>query len=69
ALVESNGFHVVKIEQITRIPLTALSKKLGLKGTLAAFVDGLSRFFLPQVANVMNAFGLGIYINLYAVKI
>ncbi|MDD5126292.1 class I SAM-dependent methyltransferase, partial [Methylovulum sp.] len=42
ALVESNGFHVVKIEQITRIPLTALSKKLGLKGTLAAFVDGLS---------------------------
>lgn len=68
ALVKRNGFSVVKVEQITRIPFNALSKKLRLKGRPAAVVDSLVSFFLIPFASLMNFFGLGIYINLYAVK-
>lgn len=68
ALVERNGFRVVKVEQITRIPFNALSKRLRLKGRLAVIVDGLGRLLSIPFAGLMNFFGLGIYINLYAVK-
>jgi SAM-dependent methyltransferase len=68
ALVERNGFRVVKMEQITRIPFNALSKRLRLKGRAAAVVDGLVKFFQIPFASLMHVFGLGIYINLYAVK-
>ena len=68
ALVERNGFRVVKMVQITRIPYNALSKRLRLKGRPAAIVDSLVSFFQVPFASLMNFFGLGIYINLYAVK-
>lgn len=68
ALVERNGFRVVKVEQITRIPFNALSKRLGLKGRPAGVVDGLVRFLQTPFTGLMHTFGLGIYINLYAVK-
>ena len=68
ALVERNGFSVVKVEQITRIPFNALSRRLRLKGKPAAVVDGLVRFLQIPFAGLMNFFKLGIYINLYAVK-
>ena len=68
ALVERNGFRVVKVEQITRIPFNALSKRLRLKGKPAAIVDGFVNYFQSPFASLMHCFGLGIYINLYAVK-
>ncbi|MBS3954492.1 MAG: class I SAM-dependent methyltransferase [Methylomicrobium sp.] len=68
ALVENNGFRVVKVEQITRIPFKALSKRLGLKGRAASVVDGLVSAVQKPFAALMHCFGLGIYINLYAVK-
>jgi SAM-dependent methyltransferase len=67
-LVERNGFSVLKVEQVTRIPFKALSKRLRLKGKPAAMVDRLVSFFEIPFAGLMNFFGLGIYINLYAVK-
>lgn len=67
-LVERNGFRVVKVEQITRIPFNALSKRLRLKGKPAAVVDGLVKFLQIPFASLIYFFGLGIYINLYAVK-
>lgn len=68
ALVERNGFRVVKVEQITRVPFNALSRRLKLKGRTAAIIDGLTRVLQGPFAKLMNYFGLGIYINLYAVK-
>jgi SAM-dependent methyltransferase len=68
ALVERNGFHVVKVEQITRIPFNALSRRLRLKGRPAAVVDGLVKFLQLPFTSLMNYLGMGIYINLYAVK-
>jgi SAM-dependent methyltransferase len=68
ALVERNGFQVVKVEQITRIPFNALSKRLRLKGRPAAVIDGLVKFLQIPFAGLMHCFGLGIYINLYEVK-
>ncbi|MDO9048372.1 MAG: class I SAM-dependent methyltransferase [Methylobacter sp.] len=67
-LVERNGFRVVKVEQITRIPFNALSKRLRLKGRPAAVVDGWVKFLQAPFAGLMHTFGWGIYINLYAVK-
>jgi SAM-dependent methyltransferase len=67
-LLERNGFSVVKVEQITRIPSNALSKRLRLKGRLATIADSVVKFLQPPFAGLMNFFGLGIYINLYAVK-
>ncbi|MGZ8191472.1 MAG: class I SAM-dependent methyltransferase [Methylococcaceae bacterium] len=67
-LMESNGLRVVKVEQITRIPFNALSKRLGLKGRPAAVVDSLVKVLQTPFAGLMNFFGMGIYINLYAVK-
>ncbi|TRW91215.1 class I SAM-dependent methyltransferase [Candidatus Methylobacter oryzae] len=68
ALVERNGFRVVKVEQITRVPFNALSRRLKLKGRTAAIIDGLTRVLQGPFAKLMNYFGLGIYINLYAIK-
>jgi len=68
ALLERHGFRVVRAEQITRIPFNALSKRLGLKGRTASAVDGFVKLAQIPFAAVMNWFGLGIYINLYAVK-
>jgi SAM-dependent methyltransferase len=68
ALVERNGLRVVKVEQITRVPFNALSKRLGLKGWSASVVDSLLNLVQPPFTWLMNALGLGIYINLYAVK-
>jgi len=68
ALMERNGFTVMKVEQVTRIPFNALSRRLGLKGKPAAVADALVRYLQIPFAGLMHCFGLGIYINLYAVK-
>ncbi|MDD5411003.1 MAG: class I SAM-dependent methyltransferase [Methylobacter sp.] len=68
ALVEQNGLRVVKMEQITRVPFNALSKRLRLHGRPAVAVDALVKLLQIPFAGLMNFFGLGIYINLYAVK-
>jgi SAM-dependent methyltransferase len=67
-LAERNGFRVVKMEQITRIPFNCVSRRLGLTGKAAAFADRLVKFLQLPFAGLMNFFGLGIYINLYAFK-
>jgi len=68
ALMERNGFNVVKVEQITRIPVNALSKRLRLKGRPAAIADSLVSLLQRPFSGLINFFKLGIYINLYAVK-
>jgi len=67
-LMDRNDFQVVKVEQITRIPFNALSRKLRLKGNTAVVVDALVKLLQPAFAGVMHFFGMGIYINIYAVK-
>lgn len=68
ALVERNGLQVVKVEQVTRIPFKALSKRLRLQGKAADFIDGIAERLQGPFVRLMHYFGLGIYINLYAVK-
>ncbi|MDP3330864.1 MAG: class I SAM-dependent methyltransferase [Methylococcaceae bacterium] len=68
ALLERNGLRVVKTEQITRVPVNALSKRLRLTGKTAAVVDSLVKSLQAPFAKVMHYFGWGIYINVYAVK-
>lgn len=68
ALVERNGLQVVKVEQVTRIPFKALSKRLHLQGKAANVVDGMAERLQGPFVRLMHYFGLGIYINLYAVK-
>ncbi|TAL51489.1 MAG: class I SAM-dependent methyltransferase [Methylovulum sp.] len=68
ALLERNGFRIVKVEQITRVPFNALSKRLRLEGRLAAIVDRWVKRLQSPFSGFMNLLGLGIYINLYAVK-
>lgn len=67
-LLERNGLQVVKIEQITRIQFNALSRRLGLTGRAAAIADALVKQAQIPFGRLMNALGLGIYINVYAVK-
>lgn len=67
-LFERNGFRVVKQQQITRIPFDALSRRLKLKGRSAAAADALVKYLQIPFAGLMNFLGLGIYINVYAVK-
>lgn len=68
ALMERNGLRVVKTEQITRVPFNALSKRLKLSGRPALLVDGLIKWLQKPFATLMNGLGLGIYLNVYAVK-
>lgn len=68
ALLERNGFRVIKMEQVTRIPFDALSKRLRWQGKSAFFLNRLVRFLQIPFAGFMNYFGMGTYINLYAVK-
>lgn len=67
-LVERHGFRVIKTEQVTRIPFDALSRRLGLKGRTASVADAMVKMLQVPFGGLMNYFGLGIYINLYAVK-
>ena len=59
ALVERNGFRVAKVEQITRIPYNALSRRLRLKGKPAAIVDGLVSILQTPFSALMNYFRAG----------
>ena len=68
SLLERNGLQVLKTEQITRIPFDALSRRLALKGGWATLAEALVKHLQIPFAHVMNALGLGIYINVYAVK-
>ena len=68
ALMEQNGLRIVKTEQITRVPFNALSKRLRLTGKSAALVDGLIKGLQAPFSSLMNGLGLGIYLNVYAVK-
>lgn len=69
ALLNNNGLTVVKVEQITRVPSNALSKRLGLHGWPATCVDALLKPLQNPFAGLMNALGWGIYLNVYAVKV
>ncbi len=68
ALLEQNGFRLVKVEQITRVPFNALSKRLRLQGKMASLVNALVKPMQVPFASLMNFLGMGIYINVYAVK-
>ena len=67
-LMEKNGLNVIQIKQVTRIPYQALSKRLGLTNRAASIADTLVEYLQIPLARLMNFFGLGIYIHLYAVK-
>ena len=67
-LLERNGLQVVKLEQTTRIPFDAISKRLGLKGNAAVFTNNLVKLLQIPLAKLVNRLGLGIYINVYAIK-
>lgn len=67
-LLARHGFELIKAEQITRVPFDAISRRLGLSGWAAKWADGLVRYAQLPLAALMNALGLGIYINVYAVK-
>lgn len=68
SLLERNGLQVLKTEQVTRIPYHALSKRLGLTDGLAKLADSLVKYAQMPLAALMDSLGLGIYINVYAVK-
>lgn len=67
-LFERNGLQVVKTEQITRVPFDALSRRLGAKGRLAAVLNGMVKYAQIPFNGLMNLLGMGIYLNVYAVK-
>lgn len=68
SLLERNGLQVVKTEQVTRIPYNAISKRLRLSGGLATLADTLVKYAQIPFAALMDSLGLGIYVNVYAVK-
>jgi hypothetical protein len=68
ALFYQHGFSIVKVEHITRIPANALSKRLRLQGKLAPFVNALVKPLQVPLSYLINFLGMGIYINIYAVK-
>jgi SAM-dependent methyltransferase len=67
-LLAQHDLQLVELQYITRIPFNALSKRLGLRGKAALAADSLIRILQTPFTKIMNYFGLGIYINLYAVK-
>lgn len=67
-LLSRHGLQIIKVEQVTRIPPNALSKRLKLSGRPAALMDGLVKRIQRPFTGLMNRLGLGIYINVYAVK-
>lgn len=67
-LLARHGLEIIKVEQVTRIPPDALSKRLKLSGRPAALLDDWVKRIQRPFAGIMNSLGLGIYINVYAVK-
>lgn len=67
-LLERNGLRVIKVEQVTRIPFDALSKRLFLGGKSAVLAKRLTQYLQIPFAGLMNSLGLGTYINIYAAK-
>lgn len=67
-LLARHGLEIIKVEQVTRVPPKALSKRLKLSGRPAALLDDAVKRVQQPFAGMMNRLGLGIYINVYAVK-
>ena len=68
ALLEAHGLKVVKMEQTTRIPPDALSRRIRMGPTVSRLLDGLVVLSQGLVSRVMNSLGMGIYMTVYAVK-
>ncbi|MCQ8103173.1 class I SAM-dependent methyltransferase [Methylomonas sp. SURF-2] len=67
-LLARHGLEIVRVEQITRIPPNALSKRLKLSGRAARLADGIVSLIQKPFGGLMNGLGWGIYLNVYAVK-
>lgn len=67
-LLARNGLVVQQVEQVTRIPFDAISRRLGLQGRAARWLDAGVKAAQKPFASLMNRLGLGLYIHIYAVK-
>jgi SAM-dependent methyltransferase len=67
-LLEKNGFQVVRTEQITRIPVERMSRRFRMGRKLAPTLEAMAARAQEPIARAMNGLGMGIYLNIYAVK-
>jgi 2-polyprenyl-3-methyl-5-hydroxy-6-metoxy-1,4-benzoquinol methylase len=68
-LLEQNGFRVMDVEQITRIQPNALSKRLNGGKELSSFLESLVAQLQNPLSRIVNSLGMGIYLNVYAIKV
>jgi 2-polyprenyl-3-methyl-5-hydroxy-6-metoxy-1,4-benzoquinol methylase len=67
-LLENNGFQVVRTEQVTRIPVERMSRRFRMGGKLASMLETMAVRVQEPIGRAMNGLGMGIYLNIYAVK-
>lgn len=68
-LLEQNGFRVMDVEQITRVQPNALSKRLNGGEKLSSFLESLVAQLQNPLSRIVNSLGMGIYLNVYAIKV
>jgi 2-polyprenyl-3-methyl-5-hydroxy-6-metoxy-1,4-benzoquinol methylase len=68
-LFERNGFSVLKLEYITRLPTNPFSRRFNRMSIAASALDKLTNKTQNPIKNVLNKLGLGLHINMYAIKL
>lgn len=66
SLLERSGFKMIKYCFMSRIPYNMLSDKLKLRGPARYFANQMVKFLQIPFNHVVDRFGLGIYVNLWA---
>ena len=65
-LLKRSGFEIMHHTYITRIPYNILSKRYKLQGGLRKLANNFTRISQIPFVKIMDMFGLGIYINMWA---
>lgn len=67
-LLNGNGFKVIRAEQVTRLPVDGLSRRMKLGKKMTSMLETVAARVQGPAGAIMNALGMGIYVNVYAVK-
>lgn len=68
-LLKRSGFNIICMDNVTRIRPDALSRRLGLQGSLARIMNAAVKHGQKPLARLANMAGKGIHLHVFAQKI
>jgi SAM-dependent methyltransferase len=68
-ILNEAGYEIVRVDFISRIPYFKIAKILGVReGWLRSLLNILSKYTQKPFMSIFNLLGMGLYINIYAIR-